>query len=115
MISEPKLPLDNLPDSVRPSFPAQPRAVVGSAGRSHFWFHRLWVLLFVFVCATAGVLLLVLPWRPEWTDNSFMFAFPWLRAFMTSGFVRGVCSGLGVLDIWIGFSMAIHYHEDRHP
>jgi hypothetical protein len=33
---------------------------------------------------------------------------------MASGFVRGVCTGLGVLDIWIGFSEAIHYHEDKH-
>jgi hypothetical protein len=28
------------------------------------------------------------------------------------GFVRGVCSGLGVLDVWIGFWEAIHYQED---
>jgi len=28
--------------------------------------------------------------------------------------VRGLCSGLGILDIWIGFSEAIHYHEEKH-
>jgi hypothetical protein len=75
------------------------------------WLHRLTVLLFVFVCAVVGVLLVILPWRPEWTDNRILLAYPALRAFITRGFVRGLCSGLGVLDIWIGFWEAIRYHE----
>jgi len=36
---------------------------------------------------------------------------PELRAFIANGFVRGLCSGLGVLDIWIGFWEAMHYRE----
>lgn len=114
MISEPKLPLDNLdPTSQRlPVAPAPSRAAAPGANRTvQLWLRRVWVLLFVFVCATTGVLLLILPWRPEWTDNSLLFTFPALRAVMTNGFVRGLCSGLGILDIWIGFSEAIHYHE----
>jgi hypothetical protein len=75
------------------------------------WLHRVTMLLFVFVCAVVGVLLVILPWRPEWTDNHLLTALPGLRALVASGFVRGVCSGLGVLDIWIGFWEAIHYHE----
>ncbi len=75
------------------------------------WLHRLLVLLLVFVCAAMGVLLLILPWRPEWTDNHFLFGSPGLRAFVSNGFVRGMCSGLGLLDIWIGFWEAVHYHE----
>jgi hypothetical protein len=79
------------------------------------WLRRLAVLMFVFVCATVGVFLVILPWRPEWTDNHLLLAYPALRAFVANGFVRGVCTGLGVLDIWIGFSEAIHYHEDKRP
>ena len=75
------------------------------------WIHRTTVLLFVFLCASVGVLLVIMPWRPEWTDNHLLLAFPALRQVVASGFVRGVCSGLGVLDIWIGFWEAIHYHE----
>ena len=79
------------------------------------WLHRLLILLFVFFCATVGVLLVILPWRPEWTDNYFLLGSPGLRAFVSNGFVRGLCSGLGVLDIWIGFWEAVHYHEtNRH-
>ncbi|HET7442622.1 MAG TPA: hypothetical protein VFJ47_15070 [Terriglobales bacterium] len=76
------------------------------------WTHRIGVLIFVFVCATLGVLLVILPWHAEWTDNRLLLAHPDLRSFVAHGFVRGFCSGLGLLDIWIGFWEAIHYHED---
>jgi hypothetical protein len=86
-----------------------------SLTRGQIWLHRLLVLLFVFVCAAAGVLLVVLPWTPQWTDNTLLLRYPDLRTFITNGFFRGLCSGLGLLDIWIGFSEAIHYHEDKLP
>ena len=79
------------------------------------WLHRITVLMFVFVCAVVGVLLVIFPWRPEWTDNRLLLAYPGLRAFVANGFVRGICSGLGVLDIWIGFWEAIHYSEGSSP
>ncbi|MGH9505138.1 MAG: hypothetical protein ACRD20_19975 [Terriglobales bacterium] len=76
------------------------------------WLHRILTLLFVFFCATVGVLLVILPWRPEWTDNYFLLGSPGLRAFVSNGFVRGLCSGLGLLDIWIGFGEAVHFHDE---
>jgi hypothetical protein len=75
------------------------------------WLHRTSVFLFVLICAIAGVLLVILPWTPEWTDNYLLLSFPWLRTFVSTGFFRGLCSGLGLLDIWIGFAEALHYHE----
>jgi hypothetical protein len=77
------------------------------------WLHRITVLMFVFVCATAGVLLVIIPWRTEWTDNHLLLGLPELRAIIASPFVRGLVSGLGVLDVWIGFSEAIHYNEHK--
>jgi uncharacterized membrane protein YccC len=91
----------------------QPSALSKAATRGQIWMHRLLVLLFVFVCAAAGVLLVILPWTAEWTDNILLLHYPELRSIMTNGFFRGLCSGLGLLDIWIGFSEAIHYHEDN--
>ena len=67
------------------------------------WLHRITMLTFGLVCAVVGVLLVILPWRPEWTDNHLLMAYPGLRALVANGFVRGLCSGLGILDIWIGF------------
>ncbi|PYX05852.1 MAG: hypothetical protein DMG85_14520 [Acidobacteria bacterium] len=77
------------------------------------WLRRLAVLTFVFVYASVGVFLVILPWRPEWTHNHLLLSYPGLRQFIASGFVRGVVSGLGMLDIWIGFWEAVHYREEK--
>jgi hypothetical protein len=77
------------------------------------WMHRISVFLFVLISAVAGVLLIILPWTPEWTDNYLLLSFPSLRGIVGNGFFRGICSGLGLLDIWIGFWEALHYHENQ--
>jgi hypothetical protein len=77
------------------------------------WLHRASVFLFVLISAVAGVLLIILPWTPEWTDNYLLLSYPSLRTVVSSGFFRGICTGLGLLDIWIGFWEALHYHEHR--
>jgi hypothetical protein len=81
--------------------------------RVHPWLHRISVFLFVLISAVAGVLLVILPWTPEWTDNYLLLSYPDLRTWVSSGFFRGICSGLGLLDIWIGFWEALHYHERK--
>jgi hypothetical protein len=121
--SSPDSPMDKIPtDSLEAELPPEALRKVDSQNQSgeddllphsgvQLWVHRLLVLLLVFVCAAMGVLLLILPWRPEWTDNHFLLGSPGLRTFVSNGFVRGLCSGLGLLDIWIGFWEAVHYHE----
>ena len=80
-------------------------------GQLQLWLHRTSVFLFVLISAVAGVLLVILPWTPEWTDNYLLLSYPWLRTLISTGFFRGLCSGLGLLDIWIGFWEALHYHD----
>ena len=82
-------------------------------GPIQVWMHRISVFLFVLISAVAGVLLIILPWTPEWTDNYLLLSFPSLRSVVSNGFFRGICSGLGLLDIWIGFWEALHYHEQQ--
>jgi len=122
MSFDPKLPLartsTGLPDLQPPSSPPSPEAsqdatVPRPHGAAHLWLRRTGVLLFVFLCATIGVMLMILPWRPEWTENHLLAPFPALRDFVGNGFVRGVCTGLGVLNVWIGFWEAIQYREDE--
>ena len=49
-----------------------------------------------FLCATIGVMLMILPWRPEWSDNPLLLPYPDAsRSVMASGFARGVATGLG--------------------
>src|SRR5215469_1116137 len=117
-VTDPKAPPQGVPPaSLGSALPPatlqvhEPVAGESSPSRFSLWLHRVTVLMFVFLCASVGVLLVILPWRPEWTDNHLLFAYPNLQAFMGSGFVRGVFSGLGILNIWIGFWEAVHYHE----
>ena len=99
-------------DSARAVLDPEPQPTGGIRYRGvELWLHRLNMLLFVFLCASVGVLLVILPWRSEWLDNHLLLGLPRLRAFLANGFVRGLVSGMGVLDIWIGFWEAVHYHE----
>jgi hypothetical protein len=122
MISDPKPPLAGEPaglearaaavaergnsDSVRPI------PVAAAPSRLRVWLRRFGVLLFVFLCATIGVMLMILPWRPEWTDNPLLFSYPTVRELLATGFVRGLVSGLGLLNVWIGFWEAVRYQEE---
>jgi len=90
-----------------------PSAAPANPSRLQLWMHRISVFLFVLVSAVAGVLLIILPWTPEWTDNYLLLSYPSLRVVVAHGFFRGICSGLGLLDIWIGFWEALHYHEHQ--
>jgi len=101
---EPAPPSDIHATLINSGEEAQPPAI-------QLWMHRTSVFLFVLISAVAGVLLIILPWTPEWTDNYLLLSFPSLRSFVANGFFRGICSGLGLLDIWIGFWEALHYHE----
>lgn len=110
MNSDPKLPFADDTTSV----PAEPLAPVSRPSSSvvRLWLRRVGVLLFVFLCATLGVMLMILPWRPEWSDNPLLLPYPSFRSIVSSGFARGVSTGLGVLNVWIGFWEAIQYRED---
>jgi hypothetical protein len=90
-----------------------PKAGQKKLSGSVVWLWRIRALLLVTVCATFGVLLIILPWTPKWTDNPLLLTHPVLRNLVSNGFVRGLASGLGVLDLWLGFSEAIHYHEAK--
>ena len=125
MTPDSKLPVENSTTAPAPPAPGlnettatllappPPAAVPRMHSGLQLWLHRTSVFLFVLISAVAGVLLVILPWTPEWTDNYLLLSFPWLRTFVSTGFFRGLCSGLGLLDIWIGFWEALHYHE--HP
>ncbi len=104
-----KLPPPERSDVSATAMETSPRRYVGV----ELWLHRATMLTFGLVCAVVGVLLVILPWRPEWTDNYLLMGSPALRAFVANGFIRGICSGLGILDIWIGFSEALHYNEEK--
>lgn len=46
-----------------------------------------------------GFVLLVVPWSAYWDRNFFTQALPELHALLSSGYVRGAVSGLGVVNV----------------
>jgi hypothetical protein len=101
------------PRSENPTAVFNPPRQAPARSRTQVWLHRISVFLFVLVSAVAGVLLVILPWTPEWTDNYLLLTLPNLRTIVANGFFRGLCTGLGLLDIWIGFWEALHYQEQE--
>ena len=79
--------------------------------RPHRWLQRLWLVVFVLFCLEVGIILTVLPWTRLWTDNSLLLGFPALKEFLSYNFVRGLVSGLGLVDIWMGVVEAVTYRE----
>ncbi len=82
------------------------------ASAAEIWARRMFLVTFVLLCTLLGVFLIVLPWRPEWADNPLFSGYPWVRSLFANPFFRGICSGFGVLDLWIAISETAHYHED---
>lgn len=76
------------------------------------WRNRLFLLELIFVCFVVGIILIVAPWTPYWTNNSLLSGFPRVQQFLAYDFVRGLISGLGLADIWLAVSEAVRYRED---
>ncbi len=97
-------PVQNGPILVVP--PPRPRP-----SRLEIWRNRIFLLEVLFVCCFVGIILIIAPWTPYWTDNSLLMGFPRLKEFLMYDFVRGLISGLGLTDIWLGVSEVVRYRE----
>ena len=58
-----------------------------------------------------GLILVFLPWMHVWAFNRFFVYYASVAHLTQSGAVRGMVSGLGLLNLWIAISDAIHYKE----
>jgi hypothetical protein len=93
--------------------PAEP-AVSEQSTAAPIWLQRLSLFVLVLFCVYLGVLVAILPWWSRVWDNNLWFqSHPALAAALHNGAVRGVISGLGLLDIWIGVSEAVNYRDHR--
>jgi hypothetical protein len=72
----------------------------GVAGKESFpWLERIELLVRVIVRLYLGLLIIVLPWMRFWTENGLFTYSRGTALLAASGFVRGVVSGLGVLNV----------------
>lgn len=77
------------------------------------WLRRLTLALFVVVCVEVGLVLVVFPWTHVWTDNALLIRNVTLRSLAMHNFVRGVVTGLGLINVWMGIWEAVHYRESK--
>ena len=61
-------------------------------------------LLLVAYFIEVGLLLVLVPWSPFWERNYFLTAFPALHEIVRNNYVRGGVSGLGVVNLLLGFN-----------
>jgi|SRR5579885_70548 hypothetical protein len=103
----------NLFSSKTPHGPAGPAPppVASEEHRTPAWLRRIDLFLRVVVRLYLGLLIVALPWTHLWTENHLFHLVPQVAALASNGAVRGVVSGLGLLNIWIAISDAIHYRE----
>jgi hypothetical protein len=59
----------------------------------------LTILLSVLSSLLVGVILVIAPWTSWWDHNYLLQPYPGVRAFVLSPFVRGLVSGLGLVNI----------------
>lgn len=75
---------------------------------------KLTIIFFIVLCLLAGFVLTIFPWISlgrigDWGDNYFLVSLaqkldmPTLQRAVSSGWVRGAITGLGILNLLLAF------------
>jgi hypothetical protein len=114
------------PELISPPLPANPAPETGppsgdSAGkvqgdqhpqRIPRWLVRAELFLRVMLRLYIGLAVAYAPWSPLFWDQNPLFArFPTLSIYAANGAVRGIVSGLGLLNLWIALRDALRYRN----
>jgi hypothetical protein len=76
------------------------------------WLERAELFLRVLLRMYIGLAVCYVPWsRMFWDQNPLFGYFPALSGYFASGAVRGIISGLGLLNLWIAFQDAIRHRD----
>jgi hypothetical protein len=108
-------PLKQTPQLPEPEedHPGESAPLNAPASHPPVWAQRLLLAVEVAIALWAGILVLILPWTRLWTENPLLAAWPSIKVFCNLTFVRGMISGIGLVDLWMGVSDAVHYRDLR--
>jgi hypothetical protein len=110
MISPPS-PASSAPQSGSASGPSRV-ASVPQPQRIPRWLERAELFIRVLIRMYIGLAVCYAPWSPMfWDQNPLFVQFPTLSIYAANGAVRGIVSGLGLLNLWIAFQDAVHYRD----
>jgi hypothetical protein len=78
------------------------------------WLERAELFLRVLLRMYIGLAVCYAPWsRLFWDQNPIFLQFPTLSIYAANGAVRGLVSGLGLLNLWIAFRDAIRHGTEK--
>jgi hypothetical protein len=100
-------------ETLKPEASPLPKTESWSDSPAPLWLQRVSIVILVVFCFYVGLLVFLLPWTKYWNENHYLLTFSPIGRLMSSGITRGIVSGLGLLDVWIGISEIIHYREHR--
>lgn len=101
-------PLPGTSGPVTAPAPGSPRA----PQRIPRWLERLELFLRVMLRMYVGLAVCYAPWSPVfWDQNPIFLQFPTLSTYASNGAVRGMVSGLGLLNLWIAFRDAVRHRD----
>jgi hypothetical protein len=97
------------PELISPPLPASPASAAShSPQRIPRWLIRAELFLRVMLRIYIGLAVCYAPWSPLfWDQNPLFVQFPTLSIYAANGAVRGIISGLGLLNLWIALKDAI--------
>jgi hypothetical protein len=94
---------ERVPDSPSP---------VPHAQRIPRWLERGELFLRVLLRMYIGLAVCYAPWSHMfWDQNPIFLRFPTLSVYAAHGAVRGIISGLGLLNLWIAFRDAVRHRD----
>jgi hypothetical protein len=119
------------PELTSPQLPASPAPVTGAVlaaeeprpspapsrdgvtpQRIPRWLVRTELYLRVLLRMYIGLAVCYAPWSHLfWDQNPLFVHFPTLSIYAANGAVRGIISGLGLLNLWIAFQDAIRHRD----
>jgi hypothetical protein len=84
--------------------------------------NRLTLILFIVLCLEAGIALTLLPWisfgtPSDWGNNFILTYFsqlthlPVIQQLISSGWIRGAVTALGLLNLFIAFWEIAHFNQ----
>jgi hypothetical protein len=101
------------PDTETATVPEPPpQAAKPAPQRIPRWLERAELFLRVLLRMYIGLAVCYAPWSHMfWDQNPLFVQFPTLSIYAANGAVRGIVSGLGLLNLWIAFQDAIRRRD----
>jgi hypothetical protein len=88
-------------------------AAISVPQRIPHWLVRTELYLRVLLRMYIGLAVCYAPWSHLfWDQNPIFVQFPTVSIYAANGAVRGIISGLGLLNLWIAFQDAIRHRDD---